>query len=258
MKQRIERTINRLVEKLNKWDAVDTITLAPSAEIDYLDPYFFISLDVFYKKELPSVEERRNTFPEGLAFESSCFQTKDRFMVEDIPVRIEYKSIEKIDDMLRNLNSICDVNTQNDTYLFYRIDNNSVLSSKSDWLTEVQRRIHELPERFWESLVQNLLATMDHYRSDLGAAVVRGDNYFSLVASAGFIKSACAVLFAINKEFQPSPRVIYERVLELNKLPQDFRGRFDSFLRNDVAISSERRAEIGELMAKSIIKMVYV
>jgi hypothetical protein len=46
-----------------------------------------------------------------------------------------------------------------------------------------------------------------------------------------------------------------KEVLALPLLPEPFEGRFVSFLREDAELSLERKREIANLMAKSIINL---
>ena len=62
-------------------------------------------------------------------------------------------------------------------------------------------------------------------------------------------------LFAVNRTFEPSARLLVEKVLELPRLPDGFRGRFESMLRDDPELPRERKREIAELLVKSILPM---
>ena len=44
------------------------------------------------------------TFSNAGAFESSSATSKDRFLVDDTPIRVEYKDIARIDDILKKTN----------------------------------------------------------------------------------------------------------------------------------------------------------
>ncbi len=112
-----------------------------------------------------------------------------------------------------------------------------------------------LPDEFWIGMTAASRATMEHYLSDLIASVIREDKLFYLISSAGFIKSFLSLLFVLNRRFKPSGRVLYEKVWELMELPENFKGRFQSFLRDDPEFPPSRKREIAELMAKSVVLM---
>jgi len=71
MKRKVERIANDLAGRLKEWDSVDTITIAEWADMDIYDPYFFLSLDVYYQGKIPSAEKRRKLFSDAGAFETS-------------------------------------------------------------------------------------------------------------------------------------------------------------------------------------------
>ena len=144
---------------------------------------------------------------------------------------------------------------QTGTYMFYRLATAHVLEKKSDWIEAVRSSLKELPEEFWERLSHSSRATMEHYLGDLIAAVIRDDGLFYLISAAGFIKSFLSLLFVLNRLFEPSGRTLYDRALDLPVLPENFRGRFHSFLREDPEFPPSRKREIAELMAKSVVFM---
>lgn len=141
------------------------------------------------------------------------------------------------------------------TFMFYRIEVGKILRQKSEWLDTIKENLKDFPDSFWNAFILSLRATMEHHLSDLGAAAFRGDKFFFLISSAGFIKSACSVVFAANHRFEPSSRFIYSKVLELPELPVSFEARLESFLRDDEEFPPERKHKIAELMAKSIISI---
>jgi hypothetical protein len=96
---------------------------------------------------------------------------------------------------------------------------------------------------------------MEHFLSDLGAALIQGDDFHYLISSAGFIKNACVALFCINRRFEPSHRGFYEQVKALPILPEEFIGRFESFLRNDSEMTAQRKYSLAQLIARSVLSL---
>ena len=76
-----------------------------------------------------------------------------------------------------------------------------------------------------------------------------------MVSAANFIKYACAVLFMENGEFEPSHRGYLAHMNSLKTLPDDFSGRFESFLRPDSELPPARKYEIAKLIARSIVSL---
>ena len=255
MKRKVARISIDLSERLEEWTGVDCILLADSVVEDQYDPYFFISLDVYYRGHLPESEVRQQLFSDAGAFESSSVAAKDRFIIEDMPVRVEYKDMNRVDDILARTRDNMWVFRQTGTYMFYRLESGQILTKLSPWIDEVRQHLNELPETFWELMIRSSRATMEHYLADLISSVMRDDNLFYLISSSGFLKSFLSLLFVINREFEPSGRKLYEMVWKLNELPENFKGRFESFLRNSEDFPPSRKMEIAELMAKSIVGM---
>ncbi len=253
METNIDRIVNNLVEKLKKWETVESIVLVETASCKSIDPYFFISLDVYYHDNLPGEKERKLSFSDAGGFESSVIHKKDRYLVEGIPVRIEYKNVSRINEILRKKEENLIAFRQTGTYMFYRIEKGKILADRNSWISGVKKEIKNIPPHFWKLLISTFTATMEHYLSDMGAASIKNDDLFFLISYSGFMRSLCSVLFANNKEFEPSGRMIYERVKKLPLLPEDFHGRFDSLLRNDPEFPPGRKYEIAELLAKGIV-----
>lgn len=254
MTPRVSRTVEDVAKILSAWDCVDTITILESGE-DFYDPYFFVSLDVFYRGHLPSLDERRESLDNAGGFESQEVHPKDRFLVDGIPVRLEYKDIDRYGELVSAAFEPHGAQRDTGTYVFYRLQHCHILFSKSDWLEQVRGRLGELSDEFWGRVRHAAQARMEHYLSDLHAAAVREENLFYLVSSAGFIRNYCSVLFAVNKRFEPSARLMEQEVLQLPSKPDAFGGRFDSFLRRDPRFTPMRTYELAELMAKAAMAL---
>lgn len=258
MRRKVERISADLAGRLSGWDAVDTITLIESAEQELYSPYFFLSLDVYYSGGIPPEEDRQKLFFDAGAFESSSTAKKDRFFIEGLPVRVEYKDIDRINLILDRIQENLWVFRQTGTYMFYRLQEGTIIFSRSTWLGSVQERLKDLPDSFWNMLARASTATMEHYLTDMKAADMEGDEFFYLISSAGFIKSLVSSLFIVNHRFEPSGRRLKEHILDLPVLPENFRGRYESFVSEDPEFNRSRKCEIAELLAKSLFRMTSV
>jgi hypothetical protein len=255
MKQKVERIARSLSEQIITWDTVDAITLADSAHEEVLDPYFFLSLDVYFTREIPPGDERKGFFPDSVAFETSIGYHKDRFLLEDFPVRIEYKHIPAITSMVDNPGDHLEVYNRIGTYSLYRLFYGDILGVKSSWLQEIRTTLDNLPTSFWQVLKNSFQASLGHTVNDLESSTLQDDTYFFVLSSAQLVKKMVSLLFVINREFEPSARKSSEYVFTLPSLPENFRGRFESFLRQDGGLDMRRKAEVAELMAKSVLAM---
>ncbi|TVQ39601.1 MAG: DUF4037 domain-containing protein [Spirochaetaceae bacterium] len=255
MKGKIDRAVKDLVGRISSWPAVDTVAMVESGE-DLYDPYFFISFDVYCTAAIPDESLRRTIFEDAVAFESLQSNRKDRFLLRDIPFRIEYKDLRRFNEIINAAKTNEVVQRDSGTYMFYRLKHSQIMYQKSDWIDEVRKDLDALNDRFWDGLRASLQARMEHFLGDLHAAVVRGDSLFFIISAAGFIRSLFSVLFAINHCFEPSARSLYEQARTLPILPEPFAGRLESFLRSESSsMTPERRKEVAELMAKSVLAL---
>jgi hypothetical protein len=147
-----ESACRRFVANISNWESVECVALNEAALPDTLDPYFALILDVYHSGPIPAPAERKIAYgDDAVAFENSPLQTKDRFLVGGLPVRIEYKSVDKVAEVLE----IADTRTDqlwlikdSGTYMFYRLQNGEVLFKRSAWIDSV-RPARYLPDEFW-------------------------------------------------------------------------------------------------------------
>ena len=259
MKYKTKLLVDRFAGTLSQWPGVECITLNEAAQPDILDPYFALILDVFCSAPIPDADERCRLYGDDVAaFESSGQNEKDRFLIGDIPVRLEYKITGKIEELV----SIADTRHESlwlikdsGTYSFYRLAHGEVMFSRNDWIYEIRRRLGTLGDKFWTETRIAVQSKMEHFLSDLGAACFQGDEFHYLIASAGFIKEACLTLFCINQRFEPSHRAYYKQVLALPLLPESFSAEFETFLRGEPDMTMERRFAVAKLIARSIVAL---
>jgi hypothetical protein len=259
MKYKTKVLADRFAGIFSQWPSVVCVSLNEAALPDTLDPYFALILDVYYVGTIPESGERLSQFgDDAAAFETSATGTKDRFLIGDIPVRIEYKFTSHADELV----SIAD--SQNDklwlikdsgTYGFYRLANGEILFSRNNWINGIRERLKTLGDGFWGQIREAGQSKMEHFLSDLGAAFIQGDNFYYLMSSAGFIKNACLTLFSINKTFEPSHRAYYNQVLRLKVLPPSFAAQLETFLRNDEDATMERKYSLAQLIARGIVAL---
>lgn len=255
MKGRAVRAAERMAGALEAWPEVCCVALGEPIAEDFYDPYYFVSIDVYYTGSLPPAESRYESFSFGGAFESSYSNRKDRLIYDRIPIRLEYKEMKGMEDLIEGRGGLQESLREGGTYGFYRIINSDILFSRCDWLPQMRKKLEDMPQSFWDLLRRKFQARMEHFLGDLGGAVMRRDDLFFIIAAAGFVRSTCAVLFAINRRFEPSPRLLAEQVMTLPILPDTFEGRFGSFLRNDSGLSPGKKREVAELLVKNILNL---
>ncbi|MDR0669021.1 MAG: DUF4037 domain-containing protein [Treponema sp.] len=259
MKYKTKLLADRFVETLTMWPGVECITIDEAAMQDTLDPYFALILDVFYSAPIPAPEERRRLYGNDLlTFETSPQGLKDRFLIGDIPLRLEYKSTARVEELV----DIATVRVEylwlikdSGTYGFYRLVNGEVLFSRTAWLNGIRWRLGDLGDAFWEGLQSANRSKMEHFLNDLGAAYLQNDEFHYLLASAGFIKEACLTLFCVNRRFEPSHRSYYKRVLELPSLPDSFPAQLENFLSQSPGMTMERRYSLAQVIARGVVNL---
>ncbi|MDR2717560.1 MAG: DUF4037 domain-containing protein [Treponema sp.] len=257
MKYKTSVLVERFAGILSQWPGVECITLNEAALPDTLDPYFALILDVFCSGPIPGVQERCRVYGGDVAaFESSGQNEKDRFLIGDIPVRLEYKLIEKTEELVSIADTKLDslwLIKDSGTYGFYRLANGEIVFSRSNWIHDIRKRLTRIGDAFWENMRGAAQSKMEHFLSDLGAASFQGDEFHYLIASAGFIKTACLVLFCINRHFEPSHRAYYKQALELPVLPVSFRAKLENFLGIGAGEAMERKFALATLIARDIV-----
>jgi hypothetical protein len=257
MKYKTKILAERFAGTLAGLAGVECVSLNEAALSDTLDPYFALILDVFHRGPIPSAGERCRLYGDDVAaFETSSRNVKDRFLIGNIPVRLEYKSTDHIEELVdiasRRPDSLWLIKDSG-TYGFYRLSRGEILFSREGWIAGIRKQLAALGDVFWQEMRLAAQSKMEHFLSDLGAASFQRDDFHYLISSAGFCKTACLTLFCVNRCFEPSHRAYYRQIFELPVLPESFRAEFESFLRNDPEITMERRYSIAQLIAKSIV-----
>jgi hypothetical protein len=258
MKYKTKVLLESLTPVLSKWPGIECISLNEAALPDTLDPYFALILDVFYNEAIPGPEDRRKQYGDIGAFETTNQEKKDRFLAEDLPVRIEYKSTGQIEELI----SFLDVKRESiwlikdsGTYGFYRLSHGKVLFNRSGWINKVWDRLRSPEDEFWFRVKEANQYKMEHYLSDLGAALIQDDKFFYLISAAFFVKYACLTLFCLNRQFEPSHRAYYKQVRELPCLPESFPAQLETFLREEPETTMERKYSLAQLMARGIVAL---
>lgn len=250
----VQRTSEGIRRVLETWTSVDTVTVLRFGA-DRYDPSFFLSFDVFFHTALPESSEREAAFEGVQAFEASLDGGKDRFLLDDIPVRLEYKSIGILDELVdRVLDPEADGYARS-TYGLYRIVHSEVVFARSSWLETTRTELESLSEEFWRRRWGVLEARMEHALSDLSTAALAEEELFFQLSLADFLENTLRALFAINHRFEPSGRSMAAEVQHLARIPEEFTSRFEHLLRTESAVKKKQKREIAELIARSLLHL---
>jgi hypothetical protein len=253
MKHKIETLTNFLTQTISSWSNVECITVDPRSEIFPYDPYFAVVIDVYHRGKIPSARSRRNAFGDPGAFESSAGRTKDRFFLEELPIRIEYKDVKAINLLVNRPLKNIKLLKNSGTYAFFRLMNNKVILDAHGWIGQMRKALATFPDKAWKALRDNYNSKMEHYLSDMGAASFSNDKFFLLLSEAEFLRYAAASVFAANMRFEPSHRDIEEHLRNLPSMPEGFWASWDSVLQKEGEIPADKRFEIARILAGKVL-----
>jgi len=259
MKYKTKKLTERFVSLLSQWPEVECVSLNEAADPDTLDPYFAVILDVYHTGSIPEPEKRKEIYgPDAAVFESSGGGNKDRFLVGDLPVRLEFKNTGIIEELISIVESRQDdlwLVKNSGTYGFYRLAHGELLFSRTGWIDKIRNKLLGFGDDFWALMRDAIQCKMEHSLSDLGAALYNNDEFFYLISSSLFIKYACLALFCINRRFEPSHKAYYKQVLELPVLPDSFAASLETFLRENEELTMERKYNIAQFMARNVLAL---
>jgi hypothetical protein len=125
-------------------------------------------------------------------------------------------------------------------------------------MESIRAALGKLPAEFWIFLAEVGQKTIEHSLADLQAAALATDEYFFIQSLAGFLTSVSRLLFAVNRRFEPSGRTMGKSILELEVIPENFRGRYWNLLRQDNELDLQRKAEVAELLTRSLLPLQHV
>ncbi len=255
MKRKVQRITDALEKSLAGTDGVQAVVLGEAADIDVSDPYFTIDLDVYHAGALPPLAKRSGLVPQVMAFETSPVAAIDRFLVEELPVSVHYIRTEEVDRMLLRIAEKTWVFHEPGSHVLYRLERGEVLFSRDGWMDETRAALAHVPVEFWWQARLRSYALAERALVDLGAAAHRSDDLFFLVSAARFLRGVASFLFAANRQFEPSDRLLTERIASLPVLPDVFAGRLDNFIRPADSITKEARREIAQHIIKSLMPL---
>lgn len=255
MKHRAETLATRLTGVLASWPAVECVMYYGASADDTIDPYFALVLDVYVDGDIPPDEARQAAFGDPGAFESSRNRGKDRFFLDGLPIRLEYKQRSRVDRVVDSGLNVDELLKSGGPYLMHRVVEGTVLYSRGQWIHGVRSAMATVPDGLWQALRETYQFRMEHTLSDLGGAALKNDHFFFHIALAGFLRATASALFALNRRWEPSERNLSEALLALPKLPEDFPGRWGMLTRVDASLNPERVYQLAQLVVRSMFAL---
>ncbi len=256
MKRKSEDISLFLINTISQWSGVDCICVDRRSRHDELDPHYALVFDAYYRRGIPSPEKRQELFNNPGAFESAVGGTKDRFFLDEIPIRIEYKHIPSVEDIAVRPQRHIRLLKNSGTYPLYRLLNFTLVFSRSDWIERMREQLAHFPPEAWQNLFDSFSAKMEHYLSDFGAASVSENQFFRLMSRAGFLRYAGASIFMFNRKFEPSHAEFESQLKELPKLPANFANLWDSIAGERSEPSEFKKFELARLLAREIFELL--
>jgi hypothetical protein len=247
-------TTEKVLPAVQKWDSVDAVVVLRFGT-DRYDPSFFISYDVYYTGDIPDASKREGVFDFAAGFESTFDGQKDRILVDDVPVRLEYKPSEIVTADVERARDPHEGDSLLNTYGFYRLVNGEAILERSDWLSRTRELLTALPDEFWTRRTAVLRSRMDHVLADLSSAVFAEEELFYYLSLAAFLSTLSALLFSINHRFEPAGRILNDQLQKLPVLPDEFGTRLQYLLRSDTAVTGKRKREVAELITWSVLRL---
>jgi len=256
MKRKVQKIAKGLADRLAHVPGVQAVLLGDAADIEVFDPYFTIDLDVYTEEAPPRLEERRALLPHVEAFETSPVAAVDRFLVEELPASIHYIRSADVDRMLLRISESSWVFHEPGTNALYRIEQGQVLYARDGWLEEARSALAHVPDQFWWQARLRAFSLAERALSDVGAAAHRSDSLYFLVSASRLVRCVASLLFAVNRKYEPSDRMLSERIAKLTVMPDGLAGNLDTFMRPIGEVTMEARREIAEHIVRSLMPLV--
>lgn len=219
-------------------------------------PLFCLKLDLYYRKAIPPFPGRLAGLTNAEFVETSLAKEKDRFFLDRMPVHLDYKRVDDVENLLDATDGLAPGLRHDGTYGLFRLYHGIPVHHRTDWIKKVKARLEDLPDSFWSFERRNLAGRLEHQISDMAAAVFNRDGLFFQMALARYLETLTDLLFAINKQFACPPEERKFGLDGLELLPTGFTGYFDSLLREDAGFDRDRRLALARHLATSVLALV--
>ncbi|MBN2533605.1 MAG: DUF4037 domain-containing protein [Spirochaetales bacterium] len=255
LKRKVFKIANEYSRRITQYDNMEAIILGEAADIEVYDPNFIIAMDVYYSGRLLSAKKRNVLYGNPEFFESSSVYPMDRFISENLPVIINYRHINRIDRIFDRIERSEWVFRMESSNIFHRLKEGHVLFNRNGWIDKIKKRFTAIPDEFWEHILDSARFLIEHHLREINVSIFKSNNLLYLISLTHFIKSVCSFIYALNKDFEPSPRLLYGAIKKLPNLPDEFMNRFNILLNPATEVSLEQKGEVATLITKSLITM---
>lgn len=254
MKGRIERVKSIILDSLKSLNQVDVVQLILQEDQDIYDPYFNLSFDVYFRGVIP--DDRKSFFPNVEMFESSPAALKDRILFDNLPIRLEYRNLDRVETLFSSMKSDLHYPPRELSFLIHRINHGEILTDRNESFLRLMEQCQDLPAQFWKKIRHYYSVKMENYLNDLRAASLRNDPFYFQLSLGNFLRNSCALLLAINGKTEPSPRHLDSSIQKLKILPDGFEANYNSLVRIHAELSMDRKSEVAALFTRSILGLL--
>jgi len=255
LKRRVFKLANEYSEKIARDENVETIVLGEAADIEVYDPNFIIAMDVYYSGRLIPSEKRNDIYGNPEFFETSTVKPVDRFIKDNLPIYIHYRKTNQIERIFDRIDRSDWVFRMESSNILHRLKEGHVLYNRSKWIDKIKGRFTSIPDNFWAHILDSASFLIEHYLREINIAIFKNNNLLFQISLTYFIKSAVSYIYALNRDFEPSPRLLYGALKELPNLPDEFMNRFHILINPTSEVSLEQKGEVATLIAKSLMHM---
>jgi len=255
LNRKVQEIATECAQKLAALKNCRAVVLGETNGFGVYDPGFTIDLDVYHHGALVPVSARKEVLGNPKIFESPPVYPVDRFLVDDLPVIVNYKRIDKINDIFKRIARHSWVFRKATTNILYRLKEGNILYNKDGWILKIRKRINKIPANFWTNILTSASFLIEYHYRELSVAALKNDGLLYLLSISNVIHSICGYIFALNKEFEPGTGFLNDRLLNLKILPDEFKSRFDILIDPSSEYSLEKKTEVARLLVSSLIQM---
>ncbi|MBN1413265.1 MAG: DUF4037 domain-containing protein [Spirochaetales bacterium] len=255
MNRKVKEIAKTVSDVISDWSGVEVIIFNKESTEDIYDPNFSIDFDVYHESDLPGVSERRMLFGNPAVFFTNPMYPLDRFLVGELPVLVHYRNKQSIENLPDRIEHNEWVYRYPPTSILHRIQNGEIMYSTGDWFEKLKQKTLSPKDEFWKNLMDSSLFLIEHFLMEIGAAVITGNQLFYQNTLNNFIQNVCSFIYAANRKFMPSDRNLFNEMMKLEKLPDEFLSRFQGIIRPDSEFSPEKKREIAVLLTKSLLSL---
>jgi hypothetical protein len=255
VKRKVFRIANEYSKKLSQNENIETILLGEAADIDVHDPNFIIAMTVHYSGRLPSPGKRVELYGDPEFFESSTAYPVDRFISENLPVIIHFRKTTQIDRIFDRIEKAQWVLRMESSNILHRLKEGHILYNRHGWIDTIRKRFTTIPDDFWEHILEASSFLIEHHLREINISIFKNNNFLFHVSLTSFLKNVCSFIYALNRDFEPSPRLLYDAIKDMDHLPDEFMSRFNILINPSREVSLEKKGEIATLLAKNLIKI---